>query len=49
MMNCSFLDELCCNVVVMICSAVLLCLEPINIVPKPFWVIGGSKMEFWMI
>ena len=46
MMNYSFLDELCCNDVVMICSAVLLCLKPINIVSKPFWVIGGLKMGF---
>ncbi len=34
------------NVVVMICSGVLLCLRPINIVSKPFWVIGESKMGF---
>ena len=34
------------NDVVMICSNVLLCLKPINIVPKPFWVIGGLKMGF---
>jgi len=34
------------NDVVMICSAVLLCLKPINIVSKPFWVIGGLKMGF---
>jgi len=30
----------------MICSAVLLCLKPINIISKPFWVIGGLKMGF---
>ena len=46
MMNCSFLDDLRVNDVVMICSDVLLCLKPINIVSKPFWVIGGSKMGF---
>ncbi len=46
MLNAHFLDELCCNVVVMICSAVYLCLEPINIISKPFWVIGGLKMGF---
>ena len=46
MMNCPFLDELCCNDVVMICADVLLCLRPINIVSKPFWVIGGLKLGF---
>ena len=34
------------NCVVMICSVALLCLRPINIVSKPFWVIGESKMGF---
>ncbi len=34
------------NDVVMICSDVLLCLKPINIVSKPFWVIGGLKLGF---
>jgi len=46
MLNAHFLDELCCNVVVMTCFAVYLCLEPINIISKPFWVIGGLKMGF---
>ncbi len=36
------------NDVVVICSDVLLCLKPINIVSKPFWVIGGLKLGFWM-
>ena len=36
------------NDVVMICADVLLCLKPINIVSKPFWVIGGLKLGFWM-
>jgi len=39
-MNCAVYD------VVMTCSDVLLCLKPINIVSKPFWVIGGLKMGF---
>ncbi len=30
----------------MICSDVLLCLEPIDIVSKPIWEIGGLKMGF---
>jgi len=46
MLNCSFLMNCVANDVVMICSDVLLCLKPINIVPKPFWVIGGLKMGF---
>ena len=36
------------NDVVVICSDVLLCLKPINIVSEPFWVIGGLKLGFWM-
>jgi len=27
-------------------SVVLLCHEPVNIISKPFWVIGGLKMGF---
>ena len=46
MINCSFLLNCVVNNVIMICSDVLLCLKPINIVPKPFWVIGGLKMGF---
>jgi len=46
MLNCSFLMNCVANDVVMICSDVLLCLKPINIVSKPFWVIGESKMGF---
>ncbi len=46
MLNCSFLMNYAVNDVVMICSDVLLCLKPINIVSKPFWVIGESKMGF---
>ena len=46
MLNCSFLMNCVVNDVVMICSDVLLCLKPINIVSKPFWVIGESKMGF---
>ena len=34
------------NDVVVICSDVLLCLKPINIVSQPFWVIGGLKLGF---
>ena len=34
------------NDVFVICSDVLFCLKPINIVSKPFWVIGGIKIGF---
>ena len=46
MINCSFLLNCVVNNVIMICSDVLLCLKPINVVSKPFWVIGGLKMGF---
>jgi len=46
MLNCSFLMKCVANVVIMICSDVLLCLKPINVVSKPFWEIGGLKMGF---
>ena len=46
MLNCSFLMNCAVNDVAVICSAVLLCLKPINIISKLIWVIGGLKMGF---